>query len=255
LLERLSVIVPAYNEAHRITSTVGQILAYGERLASFELIVVDDGSTDGTAAVVRERFGHRVRILSHDPRPGRHTGQGKGAAVRTGVLAATQPRLLFVDADLPIEMTTADRFSEYLDRADIVIASKRMPGSQDSLEAPRRLGGRLGNLLVSVSVVSGFKDTQCGFKLFDTEVAKELFSVQRLRGFGFDFEVLYLARKRGYRVVELPAQIVNKAYGTVSLSSYWKVLGEIGEFQWHRLRGRYRGRSPRLRPAAETAPR
>jgi len=238
VIQRLSVIVPAYNEAHRIESSVEAILEYGQRLEHFELIVVDDGSTDGTADLIRTRFGERVCILSHPPRAGR--GRGKGAAVRTGVEAASQPYLLFVDADLPIEMATVERFSEYLERADIVIASKRMPGSKDSLEAPRKLGGRIGNLLVSACVVSGFKDTQCGFKLFKTEVAKELFALQRLDGFGFDFEVLYLAKKFGYRTVELPAEILNKAYGTVSLSSYWQVLSEIFQFQWHRLRGRYR---------------
>lgn len=255
VLDRLSVIVPAYNEAHRILSSLDEILEWGAGLEVLELILVDDGSTDGMSDLVRSRFGQRVQILQHEPRAGQQvTGHGKGAAVRTGVLAATQPHLLFVDADLPIRISTVERFAQHLDRAEIVIASKRMPGSVDSLESARKLGGRLGNLLVSALVVSGFKDTQCGFKLFETRVAKELFALQRIRGFGFDFEVLYLARKRGYRVVELPAEIVNKAYGTVSLSSYWQVLREIGEFQWHRLRGRYAGRvpEPQARPATRT---
>ena len=238
MLKRLSVIVPAYNEAHRIESSVEAILAYGERLEVLELIVVDDGSSDGTAELLRERFGDRLRVISHLPgRGGR--GPGKGAAVRTGVAAATQAHTLFVDADLPIEMETVEGFSEYLERADIVIASKRMPGSKDSLEASRKVGGRMGNLLISICVVGGFKDTQCGFKLFKTEVAQELFRLQRIDGFGFDFEVLYLAKRYGHPVVELPAEIINKAYGTVSLSSYWQVLREIGEFQWHRLSGHY----------------
>jgi glycosyltransferase involved in cell wall biosynthesis len=253
VIQRLSVVVPAYNEAHRIESSVDAILAWGERLEVLELIVVDDGSSDGTADLIRSRYGERVRLLSHAPRNGR--GHGKGAAVRTGVAAAAQPWLLFVDADLPVEIATVERFAEQLDRAEIVIASKRMPGSFDSLEKRRKLGGRLGNLLISACVVSGFRDTQCGFKLFRSDVAKELFAVQRIDGFGFDFEVLYLAKQRGYRVLELPAEIVNKAYGTVSLSSYWQVLREVAAFQVHRLRGHYRrGAGQVLAPAAAKAP-
>ena len=248
MLQRLTVIVPAYNEAHRIESSVASILEYGRKLEVLELIVVDDGSSDGTAELLRRRFGDDLRVLSQAGRNGR--GQGKGAAVRAGVAAATQPHLLFVDADLPIEMETVEGYSEYLDRADIVIASKRMPGSLDSLEASRKVGGRLGNLLISTCVVSGFKDTQCGFKLFKTEVAKKLFALQRIDGFGFDFEVLYLARRYGHPVVERPAEIINKAYGTVSLSSYWQVLREIGEFQWHRLAGHYRADGAEPAPTA-----
>ena len=248
MIQRLSVVVPAYNEAHRIESSMVAILEWGRRLEVLELIVVDDGSSDGTADLIRRRFGERVRIISHAPRQGH--GHGKGAAVRTGVAAATQPWLLFVDADLPVEIATVERFAGYLDRAEIVIASKRMPGSVDSLERRRKLGGRLGNLLISVFVVGGFRDTQCGFKLFRSDVAKELFAIQCIDGFGFDFEVLYLARKRGYRVVELPAEIVNKAYGTVSLASYGQVLREIGAFQWHRLRGRYRRGATRVETSA-----
>lgn len=243
MIQRLSIVIPAHNEAHRIEATVQTILEYADRdLEEYQVIVVDDGSTDGTGDVVRARFGERVVIVSPSD------GHGKGAAVRTGVRTATLPWLLFVDADLPVDLTNVRVFSEAAERADIVIASKRMPGSTSSLASARKLGGRLGNVLISLFVVSGFRDTQCGFKIFRTDVARTLFEHQRIDGFGFDFEVLFLAKRFGYRVVELPAEIVNKAKGTVSVSSYFQVLREVSEVALGRLLGRY---PKRLDPSAE----
>jgi dolichyl-phosphate beta-glucosyltransferase len=243
-------VIPAHNEAHRIVSTVQEILAYAEaELDEHEVIVVDDASTDGTGDLVRAEFGDQVTIVSPSD------GHGKGAAVRAGVRHASLPWVLFVDADLPVEITNVRAFSEAAERADIVIASKRMPGSTSSLASVRKLGGRLGNVLISLFVVSGIRDTQCGFKIFRTDVARTLFGFQRIDGFGFDFEVLFLAKRFGYRIVELPAEIVNKAYGTVSMTSYFQVLREVGEVVSNRLLGRYpkRLRTPGVASPGETA--
>jgi dolichyl-phosphate beta-glucosyltransferase len=246
VIQRLSIVIPAHNEAHRIESTVQAILDYvGRELEEHELIVVDDASTDGTADLVRSRFGDQVVIMSPPE------GHGKGAAVRAGVLRASLPWVLFVDADLPVEITNVRVFSEAAERADIVIASKRMPGSTSSLASVRKLGGRLGNLLISTFVVGGIRDTQCGFKIFRTDVARSLFEHQRVDGFGFDFEVLFLAKRFGYHIVELPAEIVNKAYGTVSLKSYAQVLWEVGQVVSNRILGRY---PKRLRSPAVASP-
>ena len=230
MIQRLSIVIPAHNEAHRIVSTVQEILAYAEaELDEHEVIVVDDASTDGTGDLVRAEFGDQVTIVSPSD------GHGKGAAVRAGVRHASLPWVLFVDADLPVEITNVRAFSEAAERADIVIASKRMPGSTSSLASVRKLGGRLGNVLISLFVVSGIRDTQCGFKIFRTDVARTLFGFQR--------------------IVELPAEIVNKAYGTVSMTSYFQVLREVGEVVSNRLLGRYpkRLRTPGVASPGVTA--
>lgn len=231
---RLAVILPAHDEASRIAPTIERILAYSaQSLEACELIVVDDGSKDGTARLVQSRFGEAVRILRHEER------RGKGAAIRTGVMAASEPWLLFVDADLSIPIEELERFLPAAEDAPIVIGSKRMPGQTISYPLHRRLGGWIGNLVIGLLVVRGFRDTQCGFKLFRADVARSVFQHQHIDGFGFDFEVLFLARRFGHAVVELPVSGVHVGKGSVSIASYLSTLAEVGAVLWNRLRGRY----------------
>src|SRR5262245_39365586 len=198
-VRELTVVVPAYNEAQRIGPSLDKILAFlPAHFASSEVLLVDDGSTDGTGDRVQARLGDRVRIL----RQPRH--MGKGAAVRTGVLAAQKPWVLFVDADLSIPIEETLSLCAHADRAPIVIGSKRAPGSEIEYPLARRLLGGLGQSMISLFVVGGFHDTQCGIKLYRTDVARELFSHSRIDGFGFDFEVLFLARRLGKDVCEVP---------------------------------------------------
>lgn len=199
----LSVVIPAYNEEARLEPTLRAVIAYLEaEKPDFEIVVVDDGSSDGTAAVVREIASDepRVRLVE--------LGQnaGKGAAVRAGMLAAEGASVLFSDADLatPIEeLTKLER--AIADGADIAIASRAADGADIRVRQHplRELMGRTFNVMVRLTGLGGLRDTQCGFKLFTRDAARDLFGRSEVDGFAFDVEILVLARGR-YRVAEVP---------------------------------------------------
>lgn len=230
----LTLLFPAYNEARRIVSTLERALDWARtKLDAFEVLVVDDGSNDGMGEVIRARFGDSVRVVRRDRRG------GKGAAIRTGVAEARQPWILFSDADLSIPIEEFEKLWKEADAAPIVIGSKRAPGGHLEYPPLRRFLGGIGQTLIALFVVSGFHDTQCGFKLYRTDVARELFRHQRIDGFGFDFEVLFLARRMDQAVREVPIRCEHKIGGTVRLRTYLTVLGEILTIRWNLLRGRY----------------
>jgi len=198
----VSIIIPAFNEEQRLPRTLAALERYRERFdGDFEVIVADDGSNDGTAALV-DRKARTMPWLRLLKRPHR----GKGAAVRAGMLAAQQPRLILCDADLSMPLDQLDRFLDVLDDGgQVVIGSRMLPQSRRYDNPPlRRLMSWGFNLLVRVMLVPGVHDTQCGFKAFQHEVARDLFGRQSLNGFTFDVEILYLARRRGYRMLEVP---------------------------------------------------
>jgi dolichyl-phosphate beta-glucosyltransferase len=198
----LSLVIPAYNEERRLPRTLAEIRRYQARFAGqIEVVVVDDGSADGTVALVK-REAARMPGLHLIERPHR----GKGAAVRAGMLAARHPWIILCDADLSMPVDQLDRFIAVLDSGvDIAVGSREADGSRRYDEPARRhVMGRVFNLLVRMLVVRGLDDTQCGFKGFRRSVARDLFSHQRLDGFGFDAEVLFLAQKRGYSMQEVP---------------------------------------------------
>lgn len=243
----ITIVVPAYNEARRIGPSLEKILTFlPAQFASSEVLLVDDGSTDGTADLVEARFGDRVRVLRQPRR------RGKGAAVRAGILAARKPWVLFVDADLsiPIEETLA--LCAHADRAPIVIGSKRAPGSEIEYPLARRLLGGIGQSMISLFVVSGFRDTQCGIKLYRTDVAQELFALSKIDGFGFDFEVLFLARRLGWDVLEIPIHCQHKIGGTVRPQTYLRVLSEVARVTSYRVRGLYPPRRDRRKSPIST---
>jgi dolichyl-phosphate beta-glucosyltransferase len=198
----VSIIIPAYNEEQRLPRTLAELERYRGRFdGDFEVIVADDGSNDGTAALVNGKAQTMpwLRLLK---RPHR----GKGAAVRAGMLAAQQPRVILCDADLSMPLDQLDRFLDVLDRGcQVVIGSRMLPQSKRYHNPPlRRLMSWGFNLLVRIMLVPGVRDTQCGFKAFQRDVARDLFGRQYLNGFTFDVEILYLARRRGYRMLEVP---------------------------------------------------
>lgn len=248
-VRELTVVVPAYNEARRIDASIEKLLAWlPAHVARFEIVVVDDGSTDGTGKQVEERFGGgsegaaggssganppRVRVQRRSFRG------GKGAAVRAGVKAAKHAWILMVDADLSIPIAELLVLDEASRRAPIVIGSKRAPGSAIRYPPLRRFVGGLGQRLISTFVVRGFHDTQCGFKLYRADVARELFGASRIDGFGFDFEVLFLARRAGYAVEEVPVAVEHQLGSSVRVSSYLAVLNEVARVTCWRLLGRY----------------
>jgi dolichyl-phosphate beta-glucosyltransferase len=200
----LSIVVPAFNEAKRLPGTLPRMIEYACRLReSVEIIVVDDGSSDATADVVAAmaRECDVVSVLRSDH------NRGKGAAVRRGVMAARFGHVLFSDVDLstPLEETAKLR-AALASGADVAIGSRRVAGSDVQVHQPwlRELAGRTFSGIVSLLLLPGIHDSQCGFKAFRQPAARALFSRQRLDGFGFDAEVLWLARQLGYRVAEIP---------------------------------------------------
>jgi len=200
----LSVVIPAYNEARRLPRTLPRVLEYLDALGEgVEVIVVDDGSTDGTAEV--------VAALAHgDPRVTVLRGavnRGKGASVRRGVLAAREEDVLFTDADLSAPIEEAAKLRAQLAAGhDVAIGSRRLDRSDVRVRQPwlRGLAGHGWSWLVSLCFLPGIRDSQCGFKAFRRAAATALFGRQRLDGFAFDVEVLWLARRLGYRVIEVP---------------------------------------------------
>ena len=199
----LSIVIPAYNEAERLEPTLRRVIEYCKiHHPDHEVLVADDGSTDGTGdLVLRVAAEHdRIRLLRLE------VNRGKGAAVRAGMLAARGREVLFSDADLatPIEELAKLR-ARLTNGCDIAIASRAAPGADIRVRqhAARELMGRTFNLLVRLAALGGIRDTQCGFKLFRGAAARDLFARARLDGFAFDVEILWLARGR-YRVAEVP---------------------------------------------------
>ena len=207
----LSVIIPAYNEAERIGSSLVAILNYLQaQTYTFELIVVDDGSRDKTIDVVKSTpcANEKIRIVSYQP------NRGKGYAIRQGVLASCGEYVLFMDADLSTPVAEIARALALSNDYDIVIGSRALRNSQVVVYQPlyRRIGAKVFNVLRDGLVGAGirrFKDTQCGFKLFRGDLARQIFSQAQVTGFMFDVEILYLALKWNLKIAELPVEWAN----------------------------------------------
>jgi len=212
----LSLVIPAYDEAGRIGGTIAQVCAYFDRQGyDSELIVVVDGGPRSTSEEARAAAGTRanVRVLEND------VNRGKGYSVRRGFLEARGDRVAFIDADLSLPIESVDGMMARFDAgADVVIASRTAPGSrvEGSPPAMRDVMSRVFNLAVQAIVLPGLGDTQCGFKGFTADAAKAIFSVAQCDRFGFDVEALYLARKHGFRIDELP--VVCRYHGGSSVN-------------------------------------
>ncbi len=205
----LSIVVPAYEEALRLGPTLDRLGAWmAEQPFEVELLVVDDGSEDATIEVARERVASQpgLRPLRYDQ------NRGKGYAVGHGVAHAKGERVLFSDADLSTPIEEYGRLAARLDEGyDVAIGSRALADSRLEKRQPlyRELMGRTFNLLVQATVFPGIRDTQCGFKLFTAEAARDCFSLRRIDGFAFDVEVLFVARRLGLRVAEVPVVWIN----------------------------------------------
>ena len=197
----LSVVIPAHNEEARLPDTLEQVLRFlaGQAFTS-EVVIVENGSSDRTLEVAQEyaRQHPIVRVIQ--------SGRGKGAAVKRGMLEARGDYRFMCDADLSMPIEELAKFiPPALDDFEIAIASREAKGAVRFDEpAYRHLGGRGINFLIQTLILPGLNDTQCGFKCFRADVAGEIFALQTLPGWSFDIELLYLARKRGYRIREIP---------------------------------------------------
>jgi glycosyltransferase involved in cell wall biosynthesis len=235
----LSVIIPAHNEEKRLPPTLKAVNSFLER-QSFpsEILVVENGSQDQTA-VVTEAFAadnDRVRLL-------REHGRGKGLAVRRGMLEATGEYRFICDADLSMPIHQVLRFvPPQLTDFEAAIGSREAPGARRYNEPTyRHVQGRVFSNLVKLLAMPGFEDTQCGFKCFRGDVAVQLFSLQTLDGMSFDVEVLFIARKRGYRIVEVPIDWYYQSESRVRpFSDPARMLVDLMQIRRNWIRGVYR---------------
>ena len=235
----LSVVIPAYNEEQRIAHTLEVVIRFLKTQGySWEIIVVDDGSEDKTATLVREVAQDNIGItlvgLPH---------KGKGSAVKEGMLQASGEYRFLADADLSMPIEQLQRFlPPALDNFDIAIGSREILGSKRFDEPSKRhIMGRVFNILVRLLAIKEISDTQCGFKCFKANVAETLFPFQRAHGWGFDVEILFLAQKAGMNIHEIP---IDWYYHQGSKIRPWRdsflMFRDLLFVRWNYATGKYR---------------
>jgi dolichyl-phosphate beta-glucosyltransferase len=231
----LSVVIPAFNEEERLPRTLEAVAAHlARRGGTFELVVVDDGSRDRTPDRAEAAGATVLRNGAN---------RGKGFAVRRGMRAARGARRLMSDADLSTPIDQLERLWACMDAGhDVVVGSRALPQSIIEVRQPwyRENVGRLFNLFVRALAVPGVRDTQCGFKLFTARAAEDVFSAARMDGFSFDVEALFLARRKGYRIAEVPVVWRNDTATRVGLMGGFQAFPDLLRIRANALAGRYR---------------
>lgn len=235
-----SIVIPAYNESARLAASLEQVLAYVHSQAwDVEVIVVNDGSRDNTANIIRE-FAAKDPIVKLLENPG---NRGKGYSVRNGMLHAQGRILLFSDADLSAPIEEAPELLQALEAgADIAIGSRWLRAETQTQRQPlhRQLFGRIFNLLLRMSLGLQFADTQCGFKAFKRTAAQAIFPLQKIERWGFDPEILFLARKMGFKVAEVPVAWGHSGGARINpVVDGAKMFQEMLRVRWYSITGEY----------------
>lgn len=236
---RISIVVPAFNESRRIADSLRQVRDFLTRTGlSFEILVVDDGSSDGTAEIVRRFEPEGVRLIHQAE------NRGKGYSVRTGVLMATGTYVLFTDADLSTPIDELQKLYDIAerDRADIVIGSRAV--DRRSIERHqsrfREIGGIAFNRMVRIGMGLKLYDTQCGFKLFHRARTRSIFEKQTIDGFGFDPEILFLAARCGLRIREVSVRWSHADDTKVRvIRDGLRMIGDLFRIRLNDLAGKY----------------
>jgi glycosyltransferase involved in cell wall biosynthesis len=239
-LQSYSIIIPAYNESARLAATLDKVLAHvAQRAWDAEIIVVDDGSRDNTVEIIHSYAAKnpRLRLLQN---PG---NRGKGYSVRNGMLQGRGEILLFSDADLSSPIEEADKlFAAIAGGADIAIGSRWLRRDLQTERQPlyRQVFGRIFNLMLRATLGLNFKDTQCGFKAFTRRAAETIFPLQKIERWGFDPELLYLARKFRFNVAEVPVEWAHSEGTRISpLRDGTRMFAEMLKIRWNGLSGKY----------------
>lgn len=234
----LSIVIPAHNEENRLPHTLGQIFSFLEKQSySSEVVIVENGSSDHTLELAREyALLHSNLIVIQEEQ------RGKGNAARRGMLEAHGEYRFICDADLSMPIDEVQKFiPPALNEFDLAIASREAPGAIRFNEPSyRHLGGRAINLVIQLLILPGLNDTQCGFKCFRAEIAENLFRQQTLMGWSFDIELLYLARRKGLRIKEIPIQWYFGADSKVNaVRDALHMISDIFRIHLNALRSRY----------------
>jgi glycosyltransferase involved in cell wall biosynthesis len=238
-----SIVIPAYNEGARIPATLREVVdCVRSRGWSAEIIVVDDGSRDNTAEVVRA-----FAAVAPEVRLGQNPGnRGKGFSVRNGMLQALGEIVMFTDADLSAPIEEAEGlFAAIAGGADIAIGSRWLERTRQTIRQPlyRQFFGRCFNAVTRAVMGLPFADTQCGFKAFTRAAAQTVFQLQTIERWGFDPEILFIAIKRGYRIEEVPVSWAHDERTRISyLKDGTRMLEDIAIVRWNALLGRYHGK-------------
>ncbi len=235
----ISIIIPAFNEETRLPATLKEIRKFlTSKKIKAEVIVVDDGSTDNTVAAAVKLKWPALKVIKNPK------NMGKGFSVKNGIQHASGSIMLFTDADLSTPIKHLIEFKKYAETGyGVVIASRDIPGSRVKVAQShlRELGGKFFNLLVRLVAGLPLHDTQCGFKCFTRKAAAEIFSRQTINGFGFDVEVLYIAKKMGFKIMETPVEWTNSPATKVSfLKDSTRMFAELFKIRLNDLMGRYR---------------
>ncbi len=223
---KLTIIIPCFNEEKRLPGTLKKISTYiKEKNFEATILVIDDGSTDKTAYIAKKK-AQVLRLRDN---------QGKGAAVRAGVLATKTPWVLFTDADLSTPIEELEHFIEQSQKYDLLIASRNLPTSHIRLKQPflRSMLGKEFARLVPLLLELNISDTQCGFKLMRTSCAQKIMEKMKTRGWAFDAELLFYANKTGMRIKEIPVHWDNSAQSKVnSLTAPFQMLRDVLKIRW-----------------------
>ena len=250
---RYSIVIPAYNEGARLGATLGKVLGYVRTQGwDAEVIVVNDGSRDNTAEIVRG-FAAKDPALRLLENPG---NRGKGYSVRHGMLNARGRVVLFSDADLSSPIEEAPKLLQAIEAgADIAIGSRWLRAETQTQRQPvhRQLFGRIFNLMLRLTLGLKFKDTQCGFKAFRQAAVQAIFPLQRIERWGFDPEILFLARKFNFKVQEVPVAWGHSGGTRINpLVDGSRMMMEMFRIRWYDLTGKYDGHA--VRQAAKAVP-
>ena len=237
----LSILIPAYNEEALIENTLDGLKLYlSARPETYELIVVDDGSQDGTSRCIQEwqkKTGVDLHLLINEQ------NMGKGFSIRRGVLESRGRFIIFIDADLPYELDAIDDFLNSLQSGyDLAVGSRVLPGSQvKGVPILRYISGQIFSWMVQAVLFQGLPDTQCGFKSFRSEAAREIFRRLTISGFGFDVEMLFVARKRKLTIQPVPVQMIDHRHRSrvrLIVDSF-KMFANLFMVRWNDLQGKY----------------